>query len=68
METPIEEKDPKNHGKKWDDEDELILETLARRGIGLDTIAKALQRKPSAVFAHVAHKAYPPNNLIDLYF
>lgn len=50
--------------KKWDEDDEYILEQLILRGVSLDNITKALERKPNAIFSRVAHKAY--QDLIEL--
>lgn len=58
----------KNHGKSWDENDELILERLARRGISLEIISQALERSPNAVFLHVVQVAYPEKVDIDSIF
>jgi hypothetical protein len=50
---------PKNHRKKWDEDDEYILEKLIKQGTNLDSICDALERTPNAIFSHIAHKIYP---------
>lgn len=61
----MENEKPKNHGKPWDETDDLILERLARRGIPLDVIGQALERSPNAIFLHVVQVAYPETINID---